>query len=133
MQNWIYGADFQFTNWDSYRFYGTKDVVKSNWRIKAGAQYASLKTTKYSQLIQYRAGAYFGPDLVKIDDKPRNEFGLTFGAGLPLSKSSLAMLNTGLEFATRGNKESKSLRENVIRFTVGFTMNASWFLPRKYD
>lgn len=137
-KNWLYGADFEMTSWDNYRFYGTKDMVKNNWKLKGGVQYHPLKdvaSRKYINLIQYRAGAYIGPDLVKIENNKRSEYGFTFGAGLPLTtqRYDFALLNTGVEFASRGNKQSKSLRESVIRFTIGFSMNATWFQKRKYD
>jgi len=137
-KNWLYGADFEMTNWDNYRFYGTDDLIKNNWRLKGGVQYHPLKdvaSRKYTNLIQYRAGAFFGPDMVKIENNKRNEFGFTFGAGLPLTtqRYDFALLNTGIEFASRGDKQSKSLRESVIRFTIGFSMNATWFQKRKYD
>ena len=37
--HWMYGADFEMTNWDSYRFYGQKDLVEKNWIAKAGFQF----------------------------------------------------------------------------------------------
>lgn len=137
-KNWLYGADFEMTNWNNYSLYKTKDLLKSNWRIKSGVQYQPLKNTasrRYGNLIQYRAGAYFGPDMVKIDNNTRSEYGFTFGAGLPLTtqRFDFAILNTGVEFASRGNKQSKSLRESVIKFNIGISINATWFQKRKYD
>ncbi|MEO5985367.1 MAG: hypothetical protein ABIP80_07660 [Ferruginibacter sp.] len=138
-KNWIYGVDFEMTNWDNYRFNDNKDVVKNNWRLKTGVQYYPYKdaasSRRFRDQIQYRAGAFIGPDFVNLQSSKRSEFGFTFGAGLPISslRSDFAVLNTGVEFASRGNKDSKSLRENVIRFTLGFSLNATWFQKRKYD
>ncbi|MEJ7626711.1 MAG: hypothetical protein WKF35_07610 [Ferruginibacter sp.] len=138
-KRWLVGADVEMANWDNYRFYDTKDLVRSTYKIKAGVQYVPLRdagSRRYLNLIQYRAGAFLGPDMVKIESNKRSEYGFTFGAGLPLTTQrfdNLAILNAGVEFASRGNKQSKSLRENVMRFTLGFSLNAVWFQKRKYD
>jgi hypothetical protein len=42
------------------------------------------------------------------------------------------MLNTALEIGGRGNKNT-NLRENMVRFSVGISMNARWFAKRKYN
>lgn len=135
--SWLFGADVEMTGWNNYRYYGTKDVVKTNWKVRGGVQYFPQKNTasrSFGKLVQYRAGAYYGPDVVKIDENKRSEFGLTFGAGLPLGlQRDFALLNAGVEFGTRGNKQSKSMRESVMRFTIGVSMNATWFQKRKYD
>jgi hypothetical protein len=141
--NWVFGADFETTTWSNYRFYGQNDAMQNSWRIKAGAEFYPLKDAadarKYAKIIRYRGGFYYGPDAIKVD-KTRNEFGLTFGAGFPLASVSnmvnrgeFGMLNAGIEVSGRGNKESKSVREGIMRFTVGISMSARWFQKRKYD
>ncbi len=139
--NWVFGADFETTMWDNYRFYGQKDAVESNWKFRAGAQYLPMKTAadarKYSKVIRYRAGMYYGPDHINAG-KQRFEYGFTLGAGLPLTSgqrsfNEFAMLNAGVEFGGKGNKESLSVRETVLKFTIGVAMNARWFQKRKYD
>jgi hypothetical protein len=62
------------------------------------------------------------------------------GAGLPLTSLArtayareVVVLNTGLEIGARGSKQSQSLRENIVRFSIGISMNARWFFKPKYD
>ena len=97
-KNWLYGADFELTNWDSYRYFETKDFVKNSWRVKTGFQYIPLKegsSRRYLNVVQYRAGAYAGSDLIDIQDSKRLEYGVTLGAGLPLTtqRFDFAILN----------------------------------------
>jgi len=42
------------------------------------------------------------------------------------------VLNTGLEFGSRGNKQT-NVRENLVRFSIGISMNARWFQKPKYN
>jgi hypothetical protein len=136
-KNWLFGADFETQNWNNYRFYGEKDALQNTWKVKAGVQYyplsSSIGARKYLNLIKYRAGAYFGPDLALVNNTNRSEIGVTFGAGLPLTRNDFANLNAGFEVASRGNKQSQSVRESIMRFTFGVSMNARWFQKRKYD
>ncbi len=139
-KNWMFGADFEYGNWDKYRYYGQKDAVKDNWTIRVGAQYYPNKGTaviKYFNFVKYRAGFYYGPDYISVN-KDRPEYGFTIGAGLPLTSlkkisytGEFVILNTAIEVGNRGNKQT-NLRENVVRVNIGISMNASWFQKRKY-
>ncbi len=140
--NWMYGADFEYGNWANYRYYGQTDQVQNNWTFRAGAQYHPRKentsTTKYFRFVKYRAGFYYGTDYINVN-KNRPEYGFTLGTGMPLTSikqrsgyGGKVVLNTGLEFGSRGNKQT-NLRENVVRFSIGVSMNALWFQRPKYN
>lgn len=145
--NWLFGADVETTGWDNYRFYGQKDLVQNTYTIRAGAQYFPAKFntpfSKYWSFVKYRAGFYYGKDYIKIDNSNRTAYAFTFGAGLPLTKLQRnnyeyyrdgdVVLNAGMEVGARGNKQSQSLREGILRFSLGISMNARWFMKPKYD
>ncbi len=140
----LFGADFEISNWEDYRYYDQKDAVQNSFVFRAGAQYFpaldNTPATKYWSFVKYRAGMYYGNDYVKLNDKNRPNYGLTLGAGLPLTSlqrlsynRETVILNTGIEVGARGNKQSESLRENIVRFSIGVSMNARWFLKPKFD
>jgi len=139
--NWLVGADFELGNWSAYRYYGQKDEVQNNWMARLGAQYNPFKpgtsATKYFRHVNYRAGFYYGSDYVNTNAN-RPEYGFTIGTGMPLTSirkrnpyGDYVVLNTALEVGNRGNKQT-NLRENLVRFSIGISMNASWFQKRKY-
>ena len=143
-EHWLFGADYEMTNWSKYRYYGEADLVQNNWVIRVGGQYYPAKVNtpvkKYFNFIRYRAGFYYGPDYIKINSN-RPDYAVTFGTGMPLSslqrlgynpESRLVMLNTALEIGGRGDKKT-NLRENTVRFSIGVSMTADWFLKRKYN
>ena len=76
------------TNWNSYRYYGQKDVVQNNWTMRTGGQYYPAKentaTRKYWSFVKYRAGFYYGPDYIKLNKNLTNYAG-TIGASFPLT------------------------------------------------
>lgn len=142
--NWMWGADIELTNWSDYRYYNQKDAVQNTYTLRVGAEYFPAKfntpASKYWNFVKYRAGFYYGNDYIKLDDQNRTAYAFTFGAGMPLTKlerynyyTGKATLNAGVEIGARGNKNSQSLREGILRFTIGVNMNASWFLKPKYD
>ena len=43
------------------------------------------------------------------------------------------IVNAAFEIGQRGNRTTSLLRENYVRFTVGFSLSDIWFIKRKYD
>lgn len=140
-KHWMFGADLEVSNWNSYRYYNETDAVKNNWTLRVGAQYDpsdfNKPTKKYFNFVSYRAGFYYGPDYITIN-KNRPEYGFTLGAGFPLTSLKrisypyqFVMLNTGLEIGNRGNRQT-NVRENLVRINIGISMSARWFEKRKY-
>ena len=138
-QHWLYGVDFETSNWDNYRFFGQKDLVKNNWTVKAGFQYlpAQINSRKYSQFIKYRAGVFFGPDYI-VADKKLPQFGFSVGAGLPLKlkrafyETQYSVMNVALEYGSRGNS-SNNIRENIVHVSLGFSLSDIWFRRYQYQ
>ena len=141
-EHWMFGADVEYGNWSSYRYYGQTDAVKNNTMIRAGVQYYPAKlnkpTKKYFNFVKYRTGLFYGSDYIAVN-KSRPEYGFTLGAGLPLTSlkrisytGEYVVLNTALEVGNRGNKQT-NLRENIVRFSIGVSMNARWFQRPKYN
>ncbi len=141
--HWTIGADYEMTNWATYRVFGEKDALQNSYRIKLGAEYfPATKTTlasHYFSFVKYRGGFYYGTDQIKLD-KSRNEYGLTIGVGMPLAGPNRmrfyelpSFLNAGVEIGTKGNKSTGTMREGIVRFNIGVSMNARWFQKIKYD
>jgi len=66
------------------------------------------------------------------------ESGITFGLGIPLvgkyygtEKRLHNMFDIGIEYYTRGKKESGLVKENYLNVTMGITFNDYWFKRRK--
>ena len=140
--HWVFGADAEYSSWSQYRYFDAKDAVQDNVTFRAGAQYypASVNTpsNKYWSFVKYRAGFYYGNHYIKLNTN-RPAYGLTFGAGLPLTSfrrlrlGEFVVLNAGAEAGQLGNKNNISIRETTLRLNFGIAMTAAWFQKRKYD
>ena len=133
---WLFGVDFTMNKWDNYRFYGQKDSVKSNWEIKARGQIPPIPTKSYFSQISYRAGFFYGPEYIQVGNK-MNRIGASFGMGLPIAlnrnaPNQFTIINLAFEYMKRGN-DSNKLKENLFRFSLGFSFSDLWFGKRKYD
>lgn len=134
---WLIGLDFNMQNWDKYRYYSQKDSVKNKWEIKAGGEFRPVPKRNYFSNVTYRFGIYGGPDYIKVGTKKLNQFGGSFGLGLPFKVSRQAPnqntnINLTFEYGRRGNSNNV-LSESLFRFSLGFSLSDIWFIKRKYD
>lgn len=139
--NWLFGADFETTKWQDYRFFDQPDLVQNSWKIRVGTEYYPLKDNtpygKYFNFVKYRFGFYYGPDYINVNNK-LPEYGISLGAGFPLKlrksyyETQTSMLNTAIEFGSRGDKNS-NLRESTLKISVGLSLSDLWFGRAKYQ
>jgi hypothetical protein len=142
-KQWLFGLDYECSKWSNYRYYDKTDFVVDNWVVRGGAEFYPAKfnaaSNTYWNYVKYRAGFYYGPDYVQINEA-RNNFAFTAGASMPLttpryiqSRGEYVALNTSVEIGAKGNKQSFGIRENYARINFGISMNARWFQKRSYD
>jgi len=133
---WSVGADFVMGKWSQYRYYGETDLVKDNWTMRIGGEWTpSITATSYWSKVTYRAGFYFGPDIVAVDkDLPR--YGISVGAAFPMRRNpytfQTTMIQTAIEYGSRGNKENL-MRENFFKVSVGLSLSDVWFIKKAYQ
>ncbi len=93
-------------------------------------QYNSF--TSYLKRAVYRAGLHYENTGLNIENESINEFGISFGVGLPVG-SFFSNANLGLELGKRGTTNSNLIQENFINFQISLSLNDRWFQKRKYD
>ena len=70
---------------------------------------------------------------LKINGESINEFGISFGVGLPVGNNFLSNANLGFEFGNRGTTNKNLIKENFINFQLSLSLNDRWFQKRKFD
>lgn len=137
--HFLFGADFETTQWSNYRFFEQKDPLRNSWNARFGFQYspASANTTGYFNFVQYRAGFSFGKDYISVEnDLPVYTFSL--GGAFPLSikrsyfNRQRSMMNLTFEYNNRGNSKN-NITESTYRVSLGFALSDIWFLRKKYE
>ena len=131
---WLVGADYQLQMWKNYTYFGVPDSLKNSMRISVGGEYTPSASTvsNYFQRITYRGGFRYSNSFLELRGQPINEFGISFGFGLPLPRTR-STINLSAEIGTRGTKNENLIKENYVRFTLGLSIFERWFIIRKYD
>ncbi len=136
----LIGADYETTNWDNYRFFGEKDIVKNSWLGKFGIQYfpSPNGSSKYFNNVRYRAGFSFGKDYIAADNN-LPVYTVSVGGTFPLKLRhsfydyQYSFMNISLEYGNRGNN-SNNIKENTFKVGVGFSLSdRNWFQRRKFN
>ena len=135
---WFVGAEYASVGSssfeDSFNFRGDNGQYEDASQFSVGGFYIPEYNsfTSYLERVVYRAGfRYDGTGLI-VNDESINEFGMSFGLGLPVG-SNFSNINLGIELGQRGTKDSGLIQENFLRLSVGLSLNDKWFTKRKFN
>ncbi len=87
---------------------------------------------KYFKRVVYRAGVRFENTGLKINNETINEFGISFGVGLPVG-NMFSNANIGFEVGKRGTTDQNLIQENFVNFQLSLSLNDRWFVKRKFN
>lgn len=136
---WLIAGDVAIQNWSTYSAFGQSQGLRNTLRTSLGAQFIpdSKPTASYLKRVNYRIGVRYLQTALELKNTPLNEYGASFGFGLPIGTSyawkTFSMLNIGVEIGQRGTTTNGLIKENYIKATVGFTINDRWFQQPKFD
>lgn len=86
----------------------------------------------YAKKVNYRAGFFSNKSNLIVGGKQINDFGITFGAGLPLKGKT--KVNVSFEVGKRGTDENYLIKETFGALNVSLTFyDYPWFFKRKYN
>ena len=80
----------------------------------------------------YRAGMRFENTGLKINNETINEFGISFGVGIPVGRV-FSNANLGFEVGQRGTTKQNLIQENFVKFQISLSLNDRWFEKRKFN
>lgn len=138
---WFVGAEYTYLNTKAFKneLYASSDsagnVTYSNAStVSIGGfvipDYNSFSS--YFKKVVYRAGVRFEGTGLNINDQAINEFGISFGVGLPMG-NTFSNANLGVEFGKRGTTSENLIQENFINFQLSFSFNDRWFQKRRFN
>ncbi|MBW8199795.1 hypothetical protein [Flagellimonas abyssi] len=136
-KKWFLGAEYSFQQMGDFEntFLGLDniDYGDANTYALGGywiPDYRSL--TGYFNRITYRAGLRYDVTGMTINNKEINNFGITFGLGLPLG-ADFSNLNVGFELGRRGTTDANLIEESYFKVNIGLSLNDRWFQQRKIN
>jgi opacity protein-like surface antigen len=131
------GVDIRYQDWNSFRSFGYSDSLKAGMQLSAGLQWLPDinvvgRGWKYFKLVRYRLGAKYNETYLQLRNQPINEWAVTCGFSFPLRKS-LSLIHFSFEYGSRGTTQNQLIKEDIYRFTLGFSLSDLWFIKSKYD
>lgn len=127
-------ANFDWTEWSEYStaIY-PKGTMANAYNASLGFEYSprTASVSSYWKWVKYRLGAYYGQTGIVIDDVNINQFGMTFGLSLPITRS-LSSINVTMDIGNRGTVSNDLIQETCFNITVGFSLYDNWFYRIKY-
>jgi len=134
---WFVGAEYttqKTSNFSNELYTNSTQTFEDGSTFSFGGFYIPKYNsfTSYLQRIVYRAGIRFEKTGLVINDESINEFGMSFGVGLPVG-NVFSNANLGFEFGKRGTTNNNLIQENFINFQISLSLNDRWFNKRKYD
>ena len=135
---WFAGAEYSKVGTssyeDSFRFRGDGGRYEDASEFSVGGFYIPNYNsfTSFLERVVYRAGFRYDETGLIVNDEPINEFGMSFGLGIPIG-TFFSNANLGIELGQRGTKDSGLIQENFLRLSVGLSLNDKWFTKRKFN
>lgn len=134
---WFIGGEYSFQGLSSFEnvFLGVDNIAyKDASSFALGGFYTPDYTsfTSYFKRITYRAGLRLDRSGMVVNDVDINNFGITFGLGLPLGRS-FSNLNLGFELGRRGTTRANLIEESYFKINIGLSLNDRWFVKRKIN
>lgn len=136
-KKWFVGLEYYSKQKNGYinRTITLTDVdVKNSSSIRLGGHYVPdyRSFSGYFKKMTYRAGVRFEDTGLVIKGENINEFGISFGVGLPVGRL-FSNVNIGFEVGKRGTTNAGLVQENFISTFIGLTLNDRWFVKTLYD
>ncbi|MBW8242143.1 hypothetical protein K1F50_04980 [Muricauda oceani] len=136
-KKWFLGAEYSFQKMSDFEntFLGLDNVDYSDASTYALGGYwipDYRALTGYLNRITYRAGLRYDVTGMVVNNKEINNFGITFGLGLPLG-ADFSNLNVGFELGRRGTTDANLIEESYFKINLGLSLNARWFVKTKIN
>ncbi len=134
---WFAGLEFGSTSSSNFsnRSFDVSGVkYKSASTMALGGFYVPKYNdiTNYFNRIVYRAGFRYEETGLNINNKDINEFGISFGVGLPAGRM-LSNLNVGFEYGQRGTTSAGLVKETFYNVFISLSLNDLWFQKTKFN
>ncbi|WP_333808913.1 hypothetical protein [Flavobacterium sp.] len=132
---WLIGTEITFTE-NSKMKNRTGEIANASFenstRIALGGYYIPKydSFSNYFSRVIYRAGFRYENTGLVLRNESINDYGMTFGLGLPVG---LSKINLGFEFGKRGTTTQNLIQENYFNLNIGLSLNDLWFRKREIN
>jgi hypothetical protein len=136
-KHWAIGVEYmnlKTSNFTNRSFNIDNVIYKNASKYRLGGYYIPNYNSfgNFYKRVVYRAGARFEQTGLNVDGQDINEFGISFGVGMPVGRL-FSNVNIGIEIGKRGTTDFGLIQENFFNTFLSFSLNDRWFEKRLYD
>jgi hypothetical protein len=137
VRKWMVGTELTIQQSSNFanRFNDINNVQYENsTKLSLGGYFIPKYNSfnRYLERVTYRAGFNYANTGLIINNESINDYGITFGLGLPLG-GSFSNINIGFEYGKRGTTNAGLIEENYTNIFISLSLNDKWFVKRKYE
>jgi len=128
-------ADYYHQSWSDAKFLGEKsDYLTDLDKFAVGAEWIPDKFSikSFSSRVAYRLGFKYEQTYLMFNNRQINDFGITFGVGLPVYRSK-STINVAAEFGKKGTTDDNLVLEDYFRLNLMVNLYDLWFIKRRFD
>ncbi len=129
----IYAFEFNYSKelWNNLDVFDMSSLLKNSELYSFGFQYCKDPfSSRYFNRMRFRLGGFVHKTYLNLNNTPIDQYGITFGVGLPAHS---AIVNLSFEIGTKGTLNNNLFKENYILFNLDLSMHDIWFIKRKYQ
>ncbi|WP_338732785.1 OmpP1/FadL family transporter [Mangrovimonas cancribranchiae] len=140
-RKWFVGAEYTFqktSDFSNELYNASQSAVATNYKNASNFSLGGFFIPEYNSFssylkrVVYRAGVRFGNTGLSINNEDINEFGISFGLGLPVG-NAFSNANLGIEVGEKGTINNNLIQENFVNINLSLSLNDRWFVKRKYN
>lgn len=129
--------DVKYFDWSKFYLPNSPADVKNNFSMNIGGYYQPdrFMTGKgnYFNKVIYRGGIGYNNGYQDYNGQSIPMYSISAGASFPMGLyRSFSAMHIALQYNIKGSR-SFVLRENILRISIGVTLNDRWFIKYKYD
>lgn len=139
-RKWFIGGEYTFlktSDFTNRTFQIDNTSFENATKIALGGFYIPRYDAfnNYWRRIVYRMGLNYEKTGIVINNESIEEFGISFGVGLPVggNRDLFSNANIGVELGKRGTTSQNLVQENFINIQLSLSLNDRWFVKRKIN
>ena len=131
LTKYLIGIDFESQGWKNSSTPST--TFRNQTKLVIGGRWVPDydNINSYLKRATYRLGFNYTKTPYIVNNQAINDFGINFGASLPVS--GLSTVDLAVKFGQLGTTNNGLIKESYYKIVIGATINDRWFIKRKYD
>ena len=125
--------DYEKSLWNGTNQTNIYGEFKNQDKFALGLSYFKKEHSIYfSDRIHYFSGINYDTGFLSVNNKNINNLAFSLGVGIPVDNTK-SLLNITYSYGQKGSIGNDLIKENYHKIGINLSLEAIWFVKRKYD